>query len=111
MAMEDPHPSSQDVEIPTLSTANVGDSKTPAVNRSTATTNGHANAGLEKTLEASSPDAINVESSSDEGEEREGDGSGTRSVSSDDGDSPQALPLNNDRPNVCFSRLLPSLEH
>jgi hypothetical protein len=106
-----PHPSSQDVEIPTLTTANVGDSETPAVNRCKATTNGHANAGLEKTLEASSPDAINVESSSEEGEEREDDGSGTRSVSSDDGDGPQDLPLSNDRPNVCFSPPLPSVKH
>jgi hypothetical protein len=107
----DPRPSSQDVQIPTVTDANVGDTEMPAVKRSNAPTNGHANAGLEKTLEASSPDTINVESNSEEGEEREDDGLGTRSVSSDDGDGPHDVPLNNDRPNVCFTLLPPSPEH
>jgi hypothetical protein len=109
MAM-DPRPS-QDVEIPTLTIANVGDSETPAVNRSIATTNGHADTGLEKTLEVLRPDAIKIDSSSEEGEEGADDGLGTRSVSSDDGDGPHDVPLNNDRPNVCFSHLPSSLRH
>jgi hypothetical protein len=106
----DPHPS-QDVKIPTLTIANVGDSETPAVNRSIATTNGHADTGLEKTLEVLSSEAIKIESSSEGGEERADDALETRSVSSDDGDGPHGAPLNSDRPNVCFSHLTPSPEH
>jgi hypothetical protein len=102
----DPHPS-QDVKIPTLTIANVGDSKTPAVNRSTATTNGHADTGLEKTPDVLNSDAIKIEPSSEGGEERADDGLETRS---DDGDGPQDVPLNTDGPNVCFSRLPPSPE-
>jgi hypothetical protein len=105
-----PHPS-QGVENPDLTIAHVDDSETPAVNRSIATTNGHADTGLEKTLKVLSSDAIKIESSFEEGEERADDGLETRSVSSDDGDGPHDVPLNNDRPNVCFSHLPPSPEH
>ena len=110
MAM-DHHPSSRDVENSTSTIANVGDSETPAVNRSLATTNGHADTGLEKTLEVLGLDAIKIESSTEEGEETVEDGLGTPSVSSDDGDGPHDVPLNSDRPNVCFSHLPPSPEH
>jgi hypothetical protein len=104
-----PHPSSQDAEVPTLTTANPGDdSKTAAVNRSISTTNGHADTVLEKTIEALSSDAIHIEPSLEEGEEKAGDAAGSRSDSSDDGDGPHDVPLNNDRPNVCFSHLPPS---
>jgi hypothetical protein len=109
MAM-DTHPSSRGIENPTSTIANVGDSETPAVNRGLATTNGHADTGLEKTLEVLGPDGIKIESSTEEGEERADDGSGTPSVSSDDGDGSHDVPLNNDRPNVCFSHLPPSSE-
>ena len=110
MAM-DPHPPSQDVENPVSTTANVGNSETPAVDRSIATTNGHADTGSEKTLEVSGPDAIKIEPSLEEGEERADDGLGTPSVSSDDGDGPHDAPLSNDRPNVRFSHLPPLYGH
>lgn len=110
MAM-DPHPSSRDVENPTLTIANDGDSETPAVSRSLATTNGHVDTGLEKTLEVLGPDAIKIESSTEEGEERAEDRLGTPDVSSDDGDGPHDVPLKNDRPNVCFFHLPSSPEH
>ncbi|KAF8494160.1 Sec7-domain-containing protein [Russula emetica] len=97
MAM-DPHPSSQDVEVPTLTTANAGDRETTAVNRSIST-NGRADTGLEKTTEVLSSDAIKIEPSFEEGEEKADDGAETRSVSSDDGDGPHDVPLNNDRLN------------
>ena len=107
-----PHPSSQDAEVPTLTTANAGDSETTAVNRSISTTNGHVDTGLEKTTEVFSSDAIKIEPSLEEGEEKVDDGAGTRSDSSDDGDSPHEVPLNNDRPpNVRFSHLSPSSKH
>ena len=105
-----PNPSSQDTEVPTLTTANAGDSETTAVNRSISTTNGHADTGLEKTTEVLNSDAINIEPSLEEGEETADDGAGTHSDSSDDGDGPHDVPLNDDRPNVCFSHLPPSSE-
>lgn len=98
MAM-DPHPSSQEVEVPTLTTANAGDSETTPVNRSISTMNGHAGAGLEKTTEVLSSDAIEIEPSFEEGEEKADGGAETNSISSDDGDGPHDVPLNNDRPN------------
>jgi hypothetical protein len=107
----DPHASSQGAEVPTLTTANAGDSETTAVNRSISTTNGHADTGLENTTEVLSLDAIKIEPSFEEGEEKADDGAGTRSVSNDDGDGPYDVPLNNNRPNVCFSHLPPSSEH
>jgi len=110
MAM-DPHPSSQDAEVPTLTIANAGDGETTAVNHSISTTNGHADTGLEKTIEVLSSDAIKIEPSFEEGEEKADDEAGTRSVSSDDGDGPHDVPLNHDRPNVCFFHLPPSSEH
>ena len=103
-----PHPSSQDAEFPTQTTANPGDDgKATAVNRSISTTNGHANTVLEKTIEVLSSDAMQIEPSLEEGEEKADDG-GTHSDSSDDGDGPHDVPLNNDKPNVCFSHLPPS---
>lgn len=110
MAM-DPHPSSQDAEASTLTAANTGDSETTAVNHGISTTNGHADTGFEKTIEVLSSDAIKIEPSFEEGEEKADDGEGTRSVSSDDGDGPHDVPLNDGRPNVCFSHLPPSSEH
>ena len=101
MAM-DPHPSSQDAEVPTLTIANAGDSETTPVNRSISTTNGHADTGLEKTIEVLSSNAINIEPSLEEGGEKADDGAGTPSVSSDDEDGRHDVPLDNDRPNVCF---------
>jgi hypothetical protein len=106
----DPHQSSQDAEVPTLTITNAGDSETTPVNRSISTTNGHADTGLEKTIEVLSSDAIKIEPSFEDGEEKADDGAETRSVSSDDGDGPHDVPLNNDRSNVCFSRLPPSFE-
>jgi hypothetical protein len=110
MAM-DPHQSSQDVEVPTLTTANADGSEMTAVNRRISTTNGHADTGLEKKTEVLSSDAIKIEPSFEEGEEKADDGAETRSVSSDDGDGPHDVPLSNDRPNVCFSHLPPSSKH
>ncbi len=110
MAM-DSHPSSQNAEIPTLTTANAGDSNSTAVNHSISATNGHADTGLEKTIEILNSDAIEIQPSFEEGEGRADDGAGTRSVSSDDGDGPHDVSLSDDRPNVCFSHLLPSPEH
>jgi hypothetical protein len=109
MAM-DPHQSSQDAEAPTLTTANAGNSETTVVNRSISTTNGHADTGLENVTEVLSSDSIKIEPSCEEEEEKADDGAGTPSVSSDDGDGPHDVPLNNDRPNVCFSLLPPSYE-
>lgn len=106
-----PHPSSQDAEVPTLAIANADDSQTTTVNRSISTTNGHADTVLEKTTEALSSGAIEIEPSFEEREEKEGDGAGTRSDSSDDGDGPQDVPLNNDRLNVCFTHLPPPPGH
>jgi hypothetical protein len=107
-----PRSSSQDTEVPTLTTANPGDdSKTTAVKRSISTTNGHADTVLEKTVEALSSDAIKIEPSFEEGEEKADDGAGTGSDSSDDGDGQHDVPLNDDRPNVCFSHPPPSSEH
>lgn len=111
MAMIDPHPPSQGAEVPTLTTANAGENETTTVNRSTSTTNWHADTVLEKTVEALSSDAIEIEPSVEEGEEKADDGAGSRSVSSDDGDSPRDVPLNNDRLNVRFFHLPPSSEH
>ena len=105
-----PHPPSQHAEVPTLTIANAGDSETTAVNR-ISTTNGHADTDSEKTTEVLSSDAIKIEPSLEEGEEKADDEAGTRSDSSDDGDGPHDVPLNTDRPNVCFSHLPPSSEH
>jgi hypothetical protein len=106
-----PHPSSQHAEVPTLTTANLGDSDTTAVNRSISTTNGHADTVLEKTSEALSSGVIKIEPSFEEEEEKAEDGAESRSDSGDDGDGLNDVPLNNDRLNVCFSRLPPSSEH
>jgi len=100
-----PRPSSQDAEVPTLTSANAGDSETTAVNRSISTTNGHADTGFEKTIEVLSSDVIKIEPSFEEREEKAIDGAGTRSVSIDDEDGSHDVPLNNDRPNVCFFHL------
>jgi hypothetical protein len=104
-----PHPSSQEAEVPTLTSANPSDdSKPTAVKPSISTTNGHADTVLVKTIEVLSSDAIQIKPSLEEREEKADDGAGTRSDSSDDGDGPHDVPLNNDRPNVCFSHLPPS---
>ena len=106
-----PHQSSQGAEVPTLTTANAGDNEMTAVDRSISTTNGHADTVLEKKTEVLSSDAITIEPSFEEGEEKADDGAETRSVSSDDGDGPHDVSLNNDRPNVCFTHLPPSFKH
>ena len=111
MAMMDPHLPSQDAEVLTLTTANAGENETTTVNRSTSTTNGHTDTVLEKTIEALSSDAIKIEPSVEEIEEKADDGAGSRSVSIDDGDGPRNIPLNNDRLNVCLFHLPPFSEH
>ncbi len=104
----DPH---QDADIPTLTITDAADSNTTAVNHSISTTNGHVDTGLKKKIEALNSDAIKVEPSFEEGEERADDVVVSPSASSDDGDGLHDVPLNNDRPNVCSSHLPPSAKH
>jgi hypothetical protein len=90
---------------------NVGDGDKSAVSPNGATANGHAHTGSNKSPDGLSSDAIKIESSLQEEEEKADDQSGTRSVSSDDAEGPQGVPLSNDKPNVCFPHLPLSLEH
>jgi len=110
MASDRSSSSAQGVEIPTSVDTNF-DGETLSVNHDSATTNGHADPSSKKTFEGSSPGAIKIEPSPEEAVERADDGSATGSVPSDDGDGLQAVPLNNDKPNVCFSNFPSSPEH
>ncbi|KAI0284723.1 hypothetical protein BC826DRAFT_1055154 [Russula brevipes] len=91
--------SGQHVELPTSMHANVGDGDKSVVSRNGAAANGHARTGSNKSSDGLSSDAIKIESSLQEEEEKADDQSGTRSVSSDDAEGLQGMPLSNDKPN------------
>ena len=100
----------QGTEIPTSIDTNF-DGEELSANHDSAITNGHADTSSKKTFEALSLDAIKIEPSSEEEVERADDVSANGSVPSDDGDGLQVVPLNNDKPNVCFSHFPSSSEH
>lgn len=81
------------------------------MNHDSTTTNGHADTSSKKAFEASSPDDIKTKPGSEEEVERVDDVSANGSVPSDDGVGLQVVPLNNDKPNVCFSHFPSSPEH
>ncbi|KAI0293708.1 hypothetical protein B0F90DRAFT_1897159, partial [Multifurca ochricompacta] len=75
----------QDVEIPTSMHSNIGDTETP---------------GLKNDLEDFIPDAIKIEPSFEESEERAEEDSATQSAESDDGEGLQDVPLGNSKVNA-----------
>ena len=99
------------MEIPTSTDTNFDREEPVSNNRDSAKTNGHATTGLKKKFEGKVPPAIKIEPSSEEGDERTDDESGTSSVPSDDGDGQQAAQLNNRKLNVCFFLFPSSPEH
>ncbi|KAI0296118.1 Sec7-domain-containing protein [Multifurca ochricompacta] len=90
----------QDVEIPTSMHSNISDTETPGIIYDSATTNGHVSTGLKNDLEDFIPDAIKIEPSFEESEERAEEDSATQSAESDDGEGLQDVPLGNSKVNA-----------
>jgi hypothetical protein len=88
----------QDVDIH----KNIGEQEIRAANHNSATTNGHTDTSLRKTSKDLKRHPIEIESSSEGGEERAEEGSATDGVLTVGGDSLQNVPLNHDQHNVGF---------